>query len=317
MNKEEKERILKCVLIQIEKERTPRSHRYWKRTAVVVAAAVMLLACCAFTAKVLRLDTKLEALIGGTNEQIVRSVTNLNASVESKGIRVEAKQAVGDGQRVFVLVEVTSLTAQKLDASCGFDEVEVIQNGVGSWSSSFGVMEGENISENGKQLNFLLQMTTEEPAGKQKVSLYLKNLTRLLNMGNDSEKTQERRLITGTWNLDFTLEYKDISQRYRMDKVMKTGKGAVRIDEVSISPVSCFIRASVVKCCRVLESEWNKLADVSLKLKDGSAIPVWIDGTSWLEDGKNSSGTMEGVLGELINMDEVKAIVIGGEELSL
>ena len=52
-------------------------------------------------------------------------------------------------------------------------------------------------------------------------------------------------------------------------------------------------------------------------MKDGSAIPVWIDGTSWLEDGKNSSGTMEGVLGELINMDEVKAIVIGGEELSL
>lgn len=317
MKKEERERILKCVLIQIEKERTPRAHRYWKRAAAVAAAAVMLLACCAFTAKALKLDEKLETLIGGTNEQIVRSVTNLNASVESKGLRVEAKQAVGDGQRVFVLVEVTSLTAQKLDASCGFHKVDVTQDGAGSWSSSFGVMEGNAASENGKQLNFLLQMTTEKPAGKQKVSLHLQNLTRLLNTGKDKGEIQERRLITGVWDLEFTLKYKDISQKYQPGKVIQTGKGAVRIDEVSISPISCFITASTAKYCRGLDEKWSELVDVSLKMKDGSEIPIWIDGTSWQEDGKNSFGTMEGVMGELINMDEVREIVIGGEEILL
>ena len=84
MNKEEKERILACVVEQIEKERTPRKTRHLRRTAAIALAAVMLLACGAFTVKVLKLDSRLASLLGGTSDQITQSVTDINAAVEKK-----------------------------------------------------------------------------------------------------------------------------------------------------------------------------------------------------------------------------------------
>lgn len=316
MNKEEKERILQCVLEQIEKERAPRKPNHLRRTAAAMLAAVMILACCAFTAKILKLDAKLENMLGGTNEQIVRSVTDINEAVEKEGLRIEAKQAVGDGHRIFVLVEVTSLTNLKLDGSCNFENVEIQKDSEAGWSASFGFMEGQEISDSGKQQNYLLELTSndEKSAGSQEVTLKLENLQRTINQGN--EKTPRvRYLIKGNWELTFELEYKDISQKYSPRQKMKTGQGTVYITRVEISPISCVIEAKAAQNVKALEAEWGDVSDVAILLKGGKAVPVWIDGVSWLNAAEDSAGTMEGVFGELIDLDQVKGICINGQTI--
>lgn len=316
MNKEEKERILQCVLEQIEKERAPRKPNHLRRTAAAILAAVMILACCAFTAKVLKLDAKLEAMLGGANEQIVRSVTDIDEATEKQGLRIEAKQAVGDGHRVFVLVEVTALTDFKLDGSCNFEEVEIENDSEGSWSASFGFMEGQEISDNGRRQNYLLELTSadEDLAGSQKVTLRLQNLQRTINQG-DKKVPKVRSLINGSWELTFSLEYKNVSQKYSPRQTITTGTGAVCVTRVEISPISCVIEAAAARGGKGLETEWSGALDVKILLKGSGTVPVWIDNVGWLEAGEDSSGTMEGVFGRLIDLDQVKGIQINGQNL--
>lgn len=316
MNKEEKERILKCVLEQIEKERAPRKRNHLRRTAAAMLAAVMILACCAFTAKVLKLDAKLENMLGGTNEQIVRSVTDINEAVEKEGLRIEAKQAVGDGHRIFILVEVTSLTDLKLDGSCNFENVEIQNDSEVGWGASFGFMEGQEISDSGKQQNYLLELTSdnEKSAGSQKITLKLENLQRTVNQGK-KKAPRVRSLIKGSWELMFELEYKDVSQKYSPRQELRTGRGEVLVTRVEISPISCVIEAEALRNANALETEWNDAADVEILLNGGKTVPVWIDGVSWLNAGEDSAGTMEGVFGELIDLDQVKGICVSGQRI--
>lgn len=315
MDRDEKERILNRVLAEIEKERAPRKFYQIKRVVVIALAAVMVLACGAFTVKVLDLDDRLATLIGGKSDQIAQSVTDIHAATEKNGLRVEAKQAVGDGHRVFILIEITSLTDLTLDRSCNFEDMDVNYENEGTSGASIGVMEGQKISESsqGKHLNYLVTLTSEKASNTQEASIKLKNLSRILNV----DKGQMRRLITGEWELEFSLKYKDVSQKYSTGKIVTTGKGAVKIDHVTISPISCFIEASVAEYHKEIESEWDQMRNIELKMKDGSSVPVLVDEGTWLDSGMDSSGTMSGTFGKLVDMDQVESIVIEGEKIQL
>lgn len=310
MNKEEKERILACVVEQIEKERTPRRTRHFRKAAVIALAAVMLLACGAFTVKILNLDSRLANLLGGTSDQIAQSVTDIHAAVEKNGLRIEAKQAVGDGHRVFVLLEVTSLGELKLDQMCCFDSFEMESEQTGMLS--LGPMK-DGVSGDGKTLSMLMELSSEEAANDRDVKLKLKNFGKVINVKDGDEKI----LIEGRWELNFKLDYKDVSKTYKPEVEIPAGEGTLQIDKITVSPISCFIEGKVGRYCDSIETEWESLHDLKVKMKDGTAVSVLVDGSSWLADGGHSTGTMEGVFDKLIDMQQVESLLIGGEEIPL
>lgn len=312
MNKEEKERILQCVLFQIEKERTPRSRYYLKKMGAVILAAVVVFSCGAFTVKALDLDSRLEKVIGGNNEKIARAVTNLDAATEEKGIRIEAKQAVGDGHRVYILLEVTSLTDLTFDRTCSFQGFEMACSGIDNYGSSIGPAN-ENISEGGKTMDMILEIASEEAANNQHISIKLKNFGKMCYV----KESQQKVLIEGVWSLDFQLKYKRISETYRPDIVFTAGNGKLCIDRVDLSPISCFIEVSAEKNSADLENVWSSMGNIKLKMEDGTLVPLEIDGSSWLRGGKDSSGTMEGVFKEIINIDQAEKLIINDMEIPL
>lgn len=312
MKKEEKERILQCVLCQIEKERTPRSRYHLRKVGAVALAAMIIFSCGAFTAKVLDLDSRLERVLGGSNEQIARAVTNLDAATEENGLRIEAKQAVGDGHRVYILLELTSLTDLTFDESCSFQEFEIACSETKNYGASIGPAN-DGISENGKRMDMLLEIASEEPANKQKISLHLKDFEK----AQYGQEEKQKITVEGTWNLDFQLSYKKVSETYRPDIVFTVGDGKLCIDRIDLSPISCFIEVSVEKNSSDLEEEWSNTEDIKIKMKDGTLVPLETDGCSWLRNGTDSSGTMEGVFREIINMDQAEKLVINGMEMPL
>lgn len=316
MNKEEKERILQCVLLQIEKERTPRSRYYLRRVGAIALAAVIVFSCGAFTVKVLDLDSRLERVLGGSNEQIARAVTNLDAVSEENGLRIEAKQAVGDGHRVYILLEITSLTGLKLDKNCTFQDFNIACSETRNYGVSIGPAN-DGISADGKRMDMLLEIASEEPANKQEISLKLKDFGKTQYVQGEEQKEEQKIIVEGTWSLDFQLKYTKVSETYRPGTVFTVGNGKLCVDRIDLSPISCFIEVSVEKNSSDLEEEWSNTGDIKIKMKDGTLVPLEADGCSWTNDGTESSGTMEGVFREIIDMDQAEKLVINGMEMPL
>lgn len=332
MNKEEKERILKCVMNQIERERIPRGKRRLKQAASLVLAGVTIFACGAFTVKALDLDDKLAARLGASSGEITEAVTDLNAAVEKNGLRIEAKQAVGDGRRVYAVFVVTSLTDQKLDETCGFKDSKTIMTGrlpedeipdtdraqasrIGELicsSTDFDFCNSE-LSEDGKSLRFDAEFIMDKPIYDRKVVIRFQDFGKVINIPEEEEEV----LFQGDWILEFPLKYKKVSQTYTADISIPLKSGALRLEHLELSPISWFMRFSVKDYSETLEYEWDSRSSPKFKLKDGSFADTYTDTASWLDDGANSVGTIEGAFAKAIDFRQVESIVFGGIEIPL
>lgn len=332
MNKEEKERILKCVMNQIERERIPRRKRRLKQAAALALAGVTIFVCGAFTAKVLDLDDKLAARLGANSGEITEAVTALNAAVEKNGLRIEAKQAVGDGRRVYAVFEVTSLTEQKLDETCGFRDSKTIMTGrlpedeipdtdkkrvsrtgeLSCSSAGFDFCNSE-LSEDGKSLRFEAEFVMDKPVYDRTVAIRFQDFGKVINIAEEDEEV----LFPGDWILEFPLQYKKVSQTYKSDVSIPLRSGTLRLEQLELSPISWFMKFSVTDYSEKLEYEWESCSSPRFKMKDGSLARTYTDTVSWLDGGKDSVATIEGAFARAIDFRQVESIVFGGVEIPL
>ena len=170
------------------------------------------------------------------------------------------------------------------------------------------------ISEDGRSMSMLLEIASEEPVNQQDVMLEMKNFGKMMYVKEKEQKV----LLEGDWKLNFTLKYKNVSTEYEPGTLLPVGKGKVRVDSVELSPISCFIRMSAAEYTPDMEADLQNLdLDAKVYMKDGTEIPVRVDGSSWISDGKNSSGTWEGVMGNLIDMDRAESISLCGRTIPL
>lgn len=332
MNKEEKERILKCVMNQIERERIPRRKRRLKQAAALALAGVTIFACGAFTAKVLDLDDKLAARLGASSGEITEAVTDLNTAVEKNGLRIEAKQAVGDGRRVYAVFEVTSLTGQKLDETCGFQNCSAItveQKGeekvfgpadektvrTGELTCSVTSLDfyGSEVSENGKTLRFEGELIMEKPIYDRKVTICFENFGRWFHIPEDHQKV----LFEGEWILEFPLKYEKVARTYTAQAQVPLKSGILRLEQLDLSPISWFIKFGVEEWDSRLETEWDKLPSPKFKMKDGTFAETYTDAASWVENGKDSVGTAEGAFDRAIDFRQVESVILGDAEIPI
>lgn len=316
MNQEEKERILKCVMEQIKKEQQEQASRrsiHPRRVAAAVLAAATIFVCGAFTANVLHLDSKLAEMLGGSTGEITDAVVDIGAAVEKNGLRLEVKQAVGDGHRVYAVFEVTSLTDLKLDKTCGFADREVIlpENYGYAGTDIDGAMN--SVSEDGKTLSFGLEFTMDEPIYNETIAIRFENLARIFYIPDDEAEV----LIKGEWTIEFPLKYKQISKIYKPDMVIAGKSGAMRLQEVEISPISCFMEFKVETYSKRLERTWTDELNPKIRMKDGREVPIWMRGTTWFDAGKDSAGSIEGVFKRPMDIEKMESLIVDGREIPL
>lgn len=313
MNKEEKERILKCVMEQIEKEQAPRRRIHPKRAALAALAAATIFVCGAFTANVLELDSKLIEMLGGSSEEITEAVTDINTAVEKNGLRLEVKQAVGDGHRVYAVFELTSLTDLKMDRTCGFQEYEV------EWSEEYGHSgisidaEQNSVSKDGKTLRFGVEFTMDRQVYDQNIVMRFEDFGKIFFI----PKEETEVLAEGVWIIDFPLKYKKVSKTCNTDVLIQVKSGSVRLEKIDISPMSCFLEFHAAEYSEELRESWADGLHPKIRMKDGSVVSFRTRGASWTESGKTSRGTLEGNFSRLIDMEQMESLILCGEEIPL
>lgn len=311
MDKEEKERILKCVMDQIERERPPRRRTHLKRVAAVALASAAIFVCGAFTANVLELDSRLAAILGGNSGEITEAVTDIDTAVEKNGLRLAVKQAVGDGHRVYAVFEVTSLTGLKLDKTFGFESCETnFSEEYGHYGVGFDA-ERSSVSQDGKTLRIGVEFTMDRQVYDQDVVMEFENFGQVFYV----EETKV--LIQGTWTVRFPLKYKKVSRTCTPDTELQLKSGGVKLDRIDISPMSCFLEFSVTEYTDGIQTEWEEKMKPEVMLKDGTVIPVLMDGSSWVDNGKNSVGTIEGRFRHPVDMEQLEYLMVDGRKISL
>lgn len=142
------------------------------------------------------------------------------------------------------------------------------------------------------------------------------DLSRYRMIKNYKSETVPR--CSGTWNIPFTLRFRDTTRKFTLDKTYKTPKGhKVAIQNIDLSDLSLSFSG---KCYNLSPSDELVKSDLSpnniqLIIKDGSTVDVGAK----IGGGINADGSFEfdGNLQTFVDADQVTAIRIFGIRIPL
>lgn len=209
---------------------------------------------------------------------------------------------------------MTSLTGMKLDRTCGFENYEAI-GPEGDGFMEMGIDGGTNsVSADGKTLRFVLEFVTDKRDYERNMVIKFENFGSMFLI----PEAESEVLIKGAWIIDFPLKYKDLSETYRMNSVIPVKSGALRLERVDLSPISCFLEFSAEEYSKELQKTWSDGLQVKVRMKDKSLVHLRIRGTSWVDGGEgDTAGSLEGVFSGPIGPEQAESLILRGEETPL
>ena len=307
---EEKERILKSVMEQIEPERTSRKKAQMKKLTSIAAIAVVVLLLGACAVKVFHLDEKLAVMIGGYDPVMEEVMTPIEDSCESNGIRIEGRQVIGDGHRMLISFDVISLDGIELQYGNAFEEFDVyLSNGLPIMGTDIYTV-GE-VSKNGKKMTMVVEVETEGLIESLKGDLVMTNL---LQTKGSMNVVQE-----GQWKIAVEVDCTGVMQTFETDDTINIDGVVMEVGTVDISPISFYLdELKVTDEGKVPGEEWwwtdANVASINLVLENGEEIVIidraegWHsvdDGSQWCE--------IQGKPYELVNVDDVVGLSFDGQ----
>lgn len=260
---------------------------------------------------------------------------DLHESAEAEGWTITAAQALGDRTQVRVLLEVTAPEGTVLGEGNYRLELPMLDPGV---TFTIDNVEDDDVTDN--RISFVLASVTAKDYRGQRVKLHIGGVSRYkkytveeLNAG--ASPLDVDRLVTGDFDMAFTLDYQDTSVTYRPGAEVDIEDTKVRVEEVTLSPLSIFVKLSGVgtkvdldallavaggdgipdgedpgKDTFTAAGVEEKRPDILVVLdRSGSAIP-WHTG-----DTEPDSITM--TFTRIVDPAEVSAIVLNGVEIPL
>jgi hypothetical protein len=176
--------------------------RHGRRIAVIAVAAVLAFGAVVFASTSIDPNSPLLAMFGidGTNEQqlsehetqlIQSSGTLIGKTVEKNGVKIHVKEAIGDKDTVYLLVDVTPpKDAVEPDAEYQFERVslkEATPSLLGSATTTFSSSStSSRLSEDGT-FPFIISATANNGVQGKKFTLELQNLQRVLETNPGDE----------------------------------------------------------------------------------------------------------------------------------
>lgn len=313
MNFDEKERILKSVMDQIEPERTARKKSQMKKLSSVAAliAVVLLLGACAV--KVFHLDEKIAKVIGGYDPVMEEVMTPIEDSCEANGIRVEGRQVIGDGHRFLIYFDVISLTERTFEYGCAFEEYDVyFDNGLMMWGAD--VYPIGEVSEDGKQMSMIVELETSSYMNSLEGTLTLTNLVQFAGSTNIIQE--------GKWEIDVAVNCNGVMRTFETDETIIVDGVVMDIGSIDISPISFYLHElRVTEEGSIPDEDWwmnNPITSINVVMKNGDEVVIvdrhqpWAtmdDGSQWAEIQGDPYG--------LIDVDEVAGLSFDGQVVEL
>jgi hypothetical protein len=251
LSPEEKARVLEMTLVKAglrpeEKKEKPtmkkRNFGLMLMAGVLCAGAVVASAAGYFAMK----RPLAQHLGAGENEAglVSRGVGDLAASCTTDGWTISASQVVGDKTQIRVLLEVTAPEGTVLPEGDYRFELPVMDPAAAFTIDS---IKDEDPTDNKK--SFVLGSIEPNDFRGKTVKLHLEGLSRYkqyteAELEAGANPLDVDRLVVGDFDLTLKLDYQDTSVTYQPGAEVDTPYGKVKVDEVTLSPLSLFVKLS-------------------------------------------------------------------------
>ncbi len=258
-------------------------------------------------AQPMHIERHLAAAVGGDGPLVDKALIYTgNATCVQNGIRVTAKQAVADRHNMYILLQVNT----KKDIEFTFeDRFESVTFGVrNAWTGSD--MCWNSVSGDGV-MYIVLGMDSEEGLESGTVDISLKNL---INCNG------EGAVYHGNWDLEFDFEVADTTKSFSADRAFRHNGVDLKIKRLDVSPFSVYIECGLAEGSAKPDEDWSLYeSEIDIIMEKGNAVGVSFEGggSSYEDNWKNFSCYSHGKLMDMIDPDEIKAIVINGQKIEL
>lgn len=328
LSEEEKKRILKMAINKMglvdNSERSENGGRLTfqargkkRRILTVALIAVFALATTAFAAEIFQWDTRISNYFGieeHNRVDLLGGGMNVGVSAENNGVTIEAVQTIGDGNNMYILLDVTAPEGKTIYPASGFEMIYLRVDGATSMGYSCDMLADDN--ENDNKATFLLAMEANEKINNKKVNLKFENLRHYVIA--DGDYTSD---IAGEWELEWKLDYEDISTAYKIGKELPVNGETVTIDSISISPIALNVQISG-SYLKEYDSvprepgEGDLIQITAITLKDGTVF-TQDDAASWGSSVRGTDYVMNMQMKKLLDVGQVKSITLNDTEIAL
>ena len=209
---------------------------------VLCAGAVVASAAGYFT-----LNRPLAKHLGAGEQEnglVSQAVQNLDSTCTVDGWTVTASQVLGDKTQLRVLLDVTAPEGTVLPNGDYRLELPILDPDV-----IFTVDKVEDDEPTDNKMSFVLSSVQAKDYRGQTVKFHMEGISRykkytLEELNAGANPLDVDRLVAGDFNLTFQLNYQDTSVTYNPGAEIDTAYGKIQVDEITLSPLSVFIKLS-------------------------------------------------------------------------
>ncbi|WP_324825477.1 DUF4179 domain-containing protein [Sinanaerobacter sp. ZZT-01] len=295
-----------------------------RRLFPVILIAILAMATISFAAVTTIIDPVFLTYLKPSYQEQIDALQNsailLGQESSNNGYTVRARQAIGDKNIVYVLFDLVAEDESVFNLPYyNFSSNNItVENSTPLFPFSFpgghGMgyfieqMEDEDPDDNIR--TFLLCLNSSKSLLNKKLEIRLEDIC----IYHSSEPFEET-LITGQWNLEIPLDYKDASiTTHPMKRISFSGTDkSVFITSLRISPISITITAKGrgVSLYDTAQHAGDSTGDIEITLKDGTKVNHNSSGTN--TDG--FSFTKDQTFSNIIDLREIESICYMGVEL--
>lgn len=209
---------------------------------VLCAGAVVASAAGYFT-----LNRPLAKHLGAGEQEnglVSQAVQNLDSTCTVDGWTVTASQVLGDKTQLRVLLDVTAPEGTVLPNGDYRLELPILDPDV-----IFTVDKVEDDEPIDNKMSFVLSSVQAKDYRGQTVKFHMEGISRykkytLEELNAGANPLDVDRLVAGDFDLTFQLNYQDTSVTYNPGAEIDTAYGKIQVDEITLSPLSVFIKLS-------------------------------------------------------------------------
>ena len=251
LSPEEKARVLEMTLAKAglrpveKKEKTMMKRRNFG--LMLMAGILCAGAVVASAAGYLSMRRPLADHLGAGEKEaslVSAGVGDLAASCTTDGWTIAATQVVGDKTQIRVLLEVTAPEDTVLPEGYYRFELPVMDP-----AATFTIDDVKDDDPTDNKMNFVLGSIEPNDFRGKTVKLHLEGLSRYKNYTAEqleagADPLAVDRLVTGDFDLTLKLDYEDTSVTYHPGAQVDTPYGKVKVDQVTLSPLSMSVDLS-------------------------------------------------------------------------
>lgn len=283
LSKEEAERIFEQVRKKTDNFEKQKKRKHSKKmAALLLAAALLLVTITAAAGEYFHVNLYFLKYFDALSEKEQEILTHMSApisqekenlpSVVKQDVSIEVSQLISDGEYIYFCLELEipeevgnqSQGAVSRGGYLGFQSISYQISGEKT-NGTFGLMLHKSSNEENKYYAIgEIDITDKDYNGKI-LSLNFENLGYL-----EPENTAWNTLVYSSWPLQWTLNYKDTSIEYQIEKELTTETGMVMIQSVKLSPLSLRLTGTSDTLDSVLNDDQIMFSIDGLLMSDGS-----------------------------------------------